>query len=513
MDALRRVQSSLIQRKVYHSLPLASRRKIVALPSDLADPQLGLSDETYDLLHQDLRSVIHCAWSVNFNMQLSSFESNIAGVKNLIALCKKSKVSASMNFCSSVSTCSRSDAEVVPESLPALEWAQGMGYAQSKLVSEHICAAAARQGIRARVLRVGQIIADTQHGVWNAQEAVPMMMQTAVTIGALPKLKETPSWLPVDTVASAFIDVSLSDTSNVIVNLTHAKTFSFTNDLLQALRESGLEFEELEPKDWVQKLRQSNPDPEANPPIKLVDFFASKYDKTDFKPSKPFATDIACSISPALANAPVLNVELVKKFIGFFQQSAWKKVSTTASSDGKLAIVMAGPCGTGKTTMGKAVAEWLGAPFIEGDSLHSKPSIQKMRSGSALSDEDRLTWLNRITSHSIETLVDLSYRNVVVSCSALKCSYRSQIRDSLAKHGCNVLFIDLQADAETLVSRLQNRKGHYMSEKMVAGQLETYEVAGTEETDVAPVDASLDQPAVLSELKWLLENLKVAKDV
>jgi nucleoside-diphosphate-sugar epimerase len=66
-----------------------------------------------------------------------------------------------------------------------------MGYAQSKLVTEHIIDRAAHQtGMTARVLRVGQIISDTVHGIWNATEAIPMILQTAETIHALPQLED-----------------------------------------------------------------------------------------------------------------------------------------------------------------------------------------------------------------------------------------------------------------------------------------------------------------------------------
>jgi len=62
-----------------------------------------------------------------------------------------------------------------------------MGYARSKLVTEYIChAAAAKAGIAARVLRVGQIVGDTHFGMWNATEAIPLTIQSATTIGALP---------------------------------------------------------------------------------------------------------------------------------------------------------------------------------------------------------------------------------------------------------------------------------------------------------------------------------------
>ncbi|KAM0489841.1 hypothetical protein ACHAP8_012159 [Fusarium lateritium] len=504
MQALCRVKESMLERKVYHSLSLEARRKIIALPSDLSDVHLGLTSDRYTSIAANVQAVIHCAWSVNFNMQLSSFEKgNIAGVKHLIDLCQAAGPSASMNFCSSVSTCSQSTVVPVPERAPPFEWAQAMGYAQSKSVSENLCAKAAEAGITTRVLRIGQIVADTRHGIWNAQEGVPMMMQTATTIDALPKLKETPSWLPVDTVADAVVDVSLSDSPSVFTNIANPKTFDWTNDLLPALRNAGLTFDELSPKEWVQRLRASNPDPTANPSIKLVDFFASKYDKDEFSPSKPFATEKASELSPAIANATVLNQEFVDKFVKYFSNSSWKVAAKTSS---KTAIVVAGPCGSGKSTIGSAVSSALGIPFIEGDALHTRKAVEGMRSGTPLIEADRMQWLKRVCTRARETLLDLEYKSVAISCSALTTVYRDTIRQQLQQHGISVVFLDLQASTETLTKRLEAREGHYMSSGMVMGQVELHEVANQEETDVFPIDSEAEKDVVTDEALWFLSK-------
>ncbi|EHK20975.1 uncharacterized protein TRIVIDRAFT_69988 [Trichoderma virens Gv29-8] len=502
----KRVVSSMMQRRVYHSLPLSSRRKIITLPSNLAEPDLGLSKSAYETVTENLSAVIHCAWSVNFNMHLSSFEKgNIAGVSHLISLCQSAQPPATMNFCSSVSTCSQATIVPVPERAPDFAWAQNMGYAQSKAVAEHICAKASSHGVTTRVLRVGQIIGDTIHGVWNAQEAVPMMMQTAITIGALPKLQETPSWLPVDVVADAVTDISLSDAGSIFANITNPRVFSWNNDLIPALHKCGLVFDEVEPKEWIKRLRASNPDPIANPPIKLTDFFASKYDKDSFNPSNMFATDVARSLSPALNKIPNLVDEHVAKFVSYLTEKAWKKSSSPAGVE-KMAIIMIGPCGTGKSTIGKKVSQTLDVPFIEGDELHSRQAVEKMRSGVSLADDDRISWIDRINHRATGTLFDLAYDSVVISCSALKEVYRDQIRHYMTAHKVKVVFISLEADREVLARRLQERKGHYMSQHLVDSQIDLYEEPGSKEYDIVPVDAEKDEETVLEMVRWLLED-------
>lgn len=75
-----RVIRSLRERSLYHNLPLAARAKIVALPSNFGDARLGLDEETYSQASSEITSLIHCAWSVNFNLGLGSFEADcIAG--------------------------------------------------------------------------------------------------------------------------------------------------------------------------------------------------------------------------------------------------------------------------------------------------------------------------------------------------------------------------------------------------------------------------------------------------
>jgi thioester reductase-like protein len=325
IDAYDRLVKSLRERQVYESLPSSARNKLVALPTDLSDPQLGLDPQVYNSITSEITDLIHCAWSVNFNWQLTSFEKdNIAGLKNLIDLCLKSQrpAPATFNFCSSISTVVNTAGDEIPESLPeTLAYAQGMGYAQSKLVAENICMKAAEQtSIRARVLRIGQVVGDTQRGIWNSTEAIPLMLQSAVTIGALPRLDEVHRWLPVNTVADITIDETFSTYTSGVLNVTNHNEFHWTSDLIPLLHKAGLQFSELSPREWLQKLRTSNPDPALNPPIKLVEFFSTKYGTDVPKKAFKWRTEDARKYSKSLDHAKPLDQELVDKMIQYFKR-------------------------------------------------------------------------------------------------------------------------------------------------------------------------------------------------
>ncbi|EMD64580.1 hypothetical protein COCSADRAFT_357678 [Bipolaris sorokiniana ND90Pr] len=508
-DAMQRVRKSLIDRKVYHTLSLSARRKIHALAADLSDGRLGLDDAAYTAIASNLTGIIHCAWSVNFNKNLISFEKDcIAGVRHLIDLCvaTSSAAPATFDFCSSVSTVARCPSLHTPERVAEYDWAQSMGYAQSKCVAEHICMAAAEKtGIKARVLRVGQIVADTVHGVWNATEAIPLMMQSALTVGALPRLQESPSWTPVDVVAKAVTEISFSNAGSVVANVTNAKTFSWADQLLPALREAGLNFEEVEPKEWVRRLRASNQDPVANPSVKLADFFASKYDKDTFNPTRTYETAVARSYSPSLDAAPVLSTEFVKTFIKQFQATAWS-AQTSDVTEKKKFVVFTGPCGSGKSTIAKNLAGHFKASFIEGDDLHTVDAVTAMAAGTPLDDQIRTLWLERLKQRALYTSTTLGYDCIFLSCSALKKSYRNQLR-SFPNDDFDVTFVDLQVEQEELVRRVKERKNHYMKHSMVENQTATRERPDDSETDVFPVDAGQPVEMVMEEVASLLDAI------
>jgi thioester reductase-like protein len=193
--AEQRVQSTLASKKL-GPFTAEESGKIVCLPADLSKSDFGLDDHILSTIMNSLTAVIHSAWAVNFNLGVSSFESHhIRGTYNLLNACLQTRTvnPARLYFCSSISAAAGTPLPaVVPETyISELAYAQNMGYARSKLVTENIVKAAMEKtGMCARVLRLGQIVGDTQHGLWNATEAIPLMIQSASTIGALPELDE-----------------------------------------------------------------------------------------------------------------------------------------------------------------------------------------------------------------------------------------------------------------------------------------------------------------------------------
>lgn len=261
--------------------------KIVALSANLSKENLGLTAERYSDLQRALTAAIHCAWAVNFTIPVSSFEDqHIKAVHSLITLCQStiSDQPARFFFCSSVSVAGNTSrpGTVAESTIVNTEHVQHTGYARSKFVAEHITAnAVKRAGACARNLRVGQLIGDTKTGQWNTTEAIPLMMQTSRTLGVLPTLEEEMSWLPVDIAAAIIAEIALGEDKatdpDLVYHILNPTRFHWTRDMLPALHEAGLSFDALPTDQWMKKLRSSSRDPVCNPPIKLLDWFESKY--------------------------------------------------------------------------------------------------------------------------------------------------------------------------------------------------------------------------------------------
>ncbi|QNE40630.1 gluconokinase [Hymenobacter sp. NBH84] len=131
-------------------------------------------------------------------------------------------------------------------------------------------------------------------------------------------------------------------------------------------------------------------------------------------------------------------------------------------------IVM-GVSGSGKTTVGKLLAERLELPFHDADDFHPAANIEKMSNGIPLDDDDRAGWLADMAKAITKWETT---GGAVLACSALKEAYRQTLQGG-ARQSLRWVFLD--GSRELLSDRIEHRKGHYMAVDMLDSQLETLE--------------------------------------
>lgn len=137
-------------------------------------------------------------------------------------------------------------------------------------------------------------------------------------------------------------------------------------------------------------------------------------------------------------------------------------------------VVVMGVSGTGKSTVGRALAAELGLPFVEGDDLHPPANVAKMAAGIPLDDADRAPWLDRVAA-------ELAARPCVVACSALKRAYRDRLRAAAP----DLALVFLDGDPATLAERVGARSAHFMPVSLLDSQLATLEPPTPDEQPIA----------------------------
>jgi thioester reductase-like protein len=272
----------------------AMRSKIEIAEFDFRSARISLFHEARMELINTLTCVIHCAWPINFNLGVLSFEGQIRALRGLLQLCLQVRTfsPARLYFVSTIAV-----AHAAPGAIPELiaqnfDQSVQNGYGLSKFVAENIVYNAAIQtGMEARVIRFSQLIGDNRVARWNETEYVPLMIRGSLLLGTLPDLSQQYiTWMPVDIAAECLLEVAGFREQRQVGTLPLSSTFSKDvafqivpprvvkwEDVYPILRRVGFRFDLVSQEKWVEALRNSDPNPYRNPTIKLVDFFNYKF--------------------------------------------------------------------------------------------------------------------------------------------------------------------------------------------------------------------------------------------
>ena len=157
-------------------------------------------------------------------------------------------------------------------------------------------------------------------------------------------------------------------------------------------------------------------------------------------------------------------------------------------------VVLMGVCGSGKTTIGRLLAQQTGWPFYDGDDFHPPANVEKMARGEALGDADRQPWLNLLAARIDGWLAEGS---AILACSALKESYRQ----TLVGGRSQVRLVYLKGSQDLIRQRLAARVHRYMPPTLLDSQFAALE----EPTEALVVEVSSTPEAALTHIRSLLE--------
>ena len=300
--------------------------RVVFLTGNLTEDCMGIERQQYTELLENLDLVIHNSWQVDFNLSLSSYNHHhVQGVRKLIDLSIASTRNAKIFFMSTVSAVNnwlfKHESPVPEEWIKDFTAPAKMGYAESKHVSEQLLFTAnERCNVPIAICRVGQIAGPAlgEKRGWNKREWLPSLIISSRHLGIIPDSLgkiERVDWIPIDIFSTIIMELALGvqATSESAPRVYHAVNPRVTtwNALLPCIKTgTDVKLEVVPLPVWVEKLRASavatmtEEDFEANPALKLVEFYESLIGTEDLLPL--LETGKAQERSPTLrALAPV----------------------------------------------------------------------------------------------------------------------------------------------------------------------------------------------------------------
>ncbi|KAJ3997443.1 hypothetical protein F5050DRAFT_1419742 [Lentinula boryana] len=318
---------------------LLASTKLVFLEGESGNENLGLGEDMFDELRQNLTLVIHNAWRLDFNLSLSSFESHIKGARSLIDLARSSCHSSDIRFLftSSIASTQSWDAEKGPypeEVVLDSSYAVGGGYGESKYVTERILA---RSGLKVTSFRIGQICGGEPNGAWATSDWLPILIKSGLTLNKLPDAYGVVSWIPMDAVTSVIMDTAfLEDRAPFAVNVVHPRPTSWSV-VMQNIRHALIREKALSSGDlplipfraWIIELEKHiNSFSDDLPALKLLNFFklqASADDRIEEDTYAgeslgltPLEMENAVRISHRIRNLETLGVSVAEKWVDYW---------------------------------------------------------------------------------------------------------------------------------------------------------------------------------------------------
>ncbi|KAF2972037.1 hypothetical protein GQX73_g1567 [Xylaria multiplex] len=305
-------------------------KKVQFLTADLSKPDFGLGQGKYDVLLKGVTKIIHNQWPVNFNLDLSSFEPHIRGVRHLVDFAKKSRHGSSLFYISSVGSITKwADDQPVPEKpIHDLSIAGTQGYSLSKLMAETVLEHAVKvSGVDASVCRVGQIagpVTTGDKGEWNKQEWFPTIVESSKYLKMLPSNLGTLDrieWVPVDLLADIVCELAgigakkpefeEDDDELKVYHAVNPKLGYWQVIAPTILKKMPAGTRSVPWKEWVQAIKDAQRTTTAKelPALKLLDFYESLIMPDDIKIT-PFnlETGVSARKSETLRRlAPVSN--------------------------------------------------------------------------------------------------------------------------------------------------------------------------------------------------------------
>ena len=160
-------------------------------------------------------------------------------------------------------------------------------------------------------------------------------------------------------------------------------------------------------------------------------------------------------------------------------------------------ILVMGITGSGKTTVGRLLAERLHWDFADADDFHSAANKEKMHNGIPLTDADRQPWLLAIRDQIWRWIA--AKKDAVITCSALKQVYRDLLLSpgdgNADADAGEIKTVYLRGSYQLIAERVRARQGHFAGEELLSSQFAALE----EPRDAVTIDVDQTPEQIVDE--------------
>ncbi|KAJ6491543.1 putative aminoadipate reductase [Mycena vulgaris] len=339
----------IFNRRGLDTLLLASP-KLVYVEGEADQDNLGLKSALYQEMRTSITLIVHNAWTLDFNMVLSSFEPHILATRHLMDLALSSPNTQRFLFTSSIASAQGWDLSrgPCPEDILSDTSAAIGGYGQSKYVAEQrMSQILANSGLNVTCLRIGQVCGALPRGAWATTDWVAILVKTSISLGLLPLADgaiQLVSWIDFGTVAQAIMDAAftpleISERLPSVLNIVHPRPVSWNfvmsciRDVLLKKSNTCKDLKLVRFPDWYKELeaceaRGGRYVKEDLPGLKLLDFFSHLANSTAGSADAEFAGPTFSvhkiqALSPAMHHVSSITQENVQAWVDYWSASGF----------------------------------------------------------------------------------------------------------------------------------------------------------------------------------------------
>jgi thioester reductase-like protein len=251
--------------------------RLKPVPGDLAQPLLGMSPETFDMLGDVVDTIYHNGAVVNFVYSYASLrDSNVCGTAEVIRLACRTKTKP-LHFVSTVGVFPPSQKcdSTVLESEPPGNWRLLIaGYSQSKWVAEKLVTAAANRGLPVRIYRPGFVGGDSTTGIVNTDDFMSRMIKGCIQLGCAPDIDTMIEMVPVDYVSKAIVHLSCQQELGSSVFHVVAPQYIAAREMFRIIDSLGYKLNLVSYPEWRTRLFEDAKSSSKNALFPLLTLFA-----------------------------------------------------------------------------------------------------------------------------------------------------------------------------------------------------------------------------------------------